>query len=382
MANREVNATIIDSMEENSALTLTQVAHYGRLGVKISLITLVVLIVGRVFLEAFFAYWNAAYPPPPPPPTVGFGLLPPLRFPIKTDADKPASYQLQTANGSFPDFGDRARVYFMPKSNASLLADQRAKQIASGYGFVFAPSPLDTRTYRWTKSSPLQATLQMDIQNLTFTLTTDYLSHPELLVQKDLPDQSHAESLVKSFIASGQNVPSDISTVSAQISYLKSAGNDVAPAVSFSDADFVQVDLTRTPIDNQIPFYTQAGRRGIVHAILVSNGNNITGRDQIVQMEDYYHPIDYTEVQTYPIRPPAQAWQTLQGGEGYIVNKGTNPTATVRTVSLGYYDDTQEQQYMQPVYVFEGDGGFMGFVPAVDPRYIQSLQQSTQQSRH
>ena len=40
-------------------------------------------------------------------------------------------------------------------------------------------------------------------------------------------------------------------------------------------------------------------------------------------------------------------------------------TATVRTVTLAYYDSLDPQNYLQPVFVFEGDDGFLAYVPAV-----------------
>jgi hypothetical protein len=61
----------------------------------------------------------------------------------------------------------------------------------------------------------------------------------------------------------------------------------------------------------------------------------------------------------------------MQAGEGYIVDKGENDRAVVRTVKLGYYDDFEEQEYLQPVYIFEGDGGFIGYVSALDPKFQQ-----------
>jgi hypothetical protein len=89
-------------------------------------------------------------------------------------------------------------------------------------------------------------------------------------------------------------------------------------------------------------------------------------------MENNYHAVDYDQVHTYPLRDVQSAWRTLQAGEGYVAQRGLNDMAIVRQVYLGYYDDFEEQSYLQPVYVFEGDGGFLGYVPAIDPRYLQA----------
>ena len=191
---------------------LTRAAFLGRQIIKFGSITLVALIIGRVVFTTGYAYYKMLYPDPPPPPTAGFGLLPPIRFPEQTSADKPTSYEIEIPQSRMPQLGDRARVYLMQRSSLSLLADQRAKEIAANYGYVFPPTILSNTLYRWTKSTPLQATLQMNIQNFSFDLTTDYLSRAELLANKNLPDEAAAVGILKSFVNGGQPLPRDIAT--------------------------------------------------------------------------------------------------------------------------------------------------------------------------
>lgn len=361
-------------MESSSALTLSQVAHVGRLTIKFGTIGLVALIFGRIFFSAAVDFWVAMNPPPPSPPTVGFGILPAIQFPTQTEQEKPKGYKLETPTGRFPYFGDRARVFLMVRSVPSLLADQRVKEIAANYGFVFQPTVLNTRTYRWTKTSPLQATLEMDTQNSTFSLTTNFLSRPELLTRKNLPGDDQAVQLVKSFIAAGQDLPEDIATASGHVSYLKSLGGELAPAVSFSDADFLQVDINRTPVDGNKEMYTPEGTKGIIHAVI---SGALSGRDQIVDLQYKYQTVDYNERHTYPLRSVDSAWQVLQAGEGFIAHKGVEEIAVIRSVYIGYFDSFEEQEYLQPIYVFAGDDGFLGYVSAIDPRFIQQTGTAT-----
>ena len=75
----------------SSGPNLTSANYVGRLFVKYGLAFLVFLMVGRVLLNAFVTYWKATHPAPPPPPTVGFGVLPNIKFPSQTESDKPQS---------------------------------------------------------------------------------------------------------------------------------------------------------------------------------------------------------------------------------------------------------------------------------------------------
>lgn len=353
----------------SSGLTLTQVTKLGRQSVLFGVIAVVSLIVGRVLLTAAVNYYVYLNPPPPPPPTVGFGALPTLQFPDKTQDEKPTSYQLETANGTLPIFSDRAKVFLMPQSSPNLLGDQKVKEIASQLGYVFTPEVLNARTYQWTRSQPLASTLKIDMQTLNLSIESDFLTRPELLANDVLPDNFEAVSKVRSLLNEATLLGEDMATASGEVSYLKALGGELVPAVSYSDADYLQVDLNRTPIDDLYRMFTPEGYRATVNAIVSGAFNDITG---IVQLESHYHPVDYDQVETYPLRSTQSAWRVLQAGEGYIAQKGDNDTAVVRQVYLGYYDNYDEQPYLQPIYVFEGDGGFLGYVSALDPVYVQT----------
>mgnify|MGYP005838104459 CR=1 FL=1 len=356
----------------NTGITLTDATHFGRLAIKYGAISIVVLIVGRIFLRSFLAFWKAMNPPPPPPPTVGFGVLPAISFPAQSSTDKPQSYRLETATGTTPSFGDRAKVLLMLRSTPNLLADQQAREVAAVHNFVFEPEVIGNDIYRWRKSSPLETALEMNIFNQSLKLSSNYLSKPELLSNANLPSDFEAIERVKSFLKNSDLLPKDIATASGEIVYLKSIGGEVKPAVSFSDADFLQVDLNRVPIDGVYRMYSPTGYKGSAHAIL--SGAFTNSADSIVELEFFYQEVDYQQVETYPVKTSQEALRILEAGDGYIANFENDSRETevvIRRVSLGYYQAEEEQDYLQPIYVFEGDNDFIGYVPAVDDSYLQ-----------
>ena len=73
------------------------------------------------------------------------------------------------------------------------------------------------------------------------------------------------------------------------------------------------------------------------------------------------------------MKPSSTAWEELQAGRGFIARYPTNGAISivVRQVYLGYYDSFDPQMYLQPVFVFEGDNGFLAYVPAVIPEWIE-----------
>jgi len=355
-------------MAESTAPNLTQFTYLGRQFVKFAGIILVILIVGRMFLTAFTAFWQAVHPEPPPPPTVGFGILPELKFNEQSSANKASTYKLETATGSLPQFPDRAKVFFMPQSSLGLLADAQGRQIASKYDFIFEPQVLSSRVYRWTKSQPLESVLQLDLQTQNFKFTTDYLARPELLTNNQLPDNFEAVNQVKSMLQQVNLLAEDLATASGEVVYKKTAGGELVDALSFSDADYLAVNLNRTPIDGQYRMYSPAGYQGSIYALLVGS---LSGNDAVLHLENNYHPVDYSLVHTYPLRSVQSAWKLVQNGEAYVADKGKSDEAVIRKVTLAYYDSFEEQEYLQPIYVFAGDDGFLAYVSAIEPAWVQ-----------
>jgi hypothetical protein len=356
-----------NSTQETSSFNLTQMTKVGRVVVKGVILTLVGLMVGRVLVTSAYNYWKATHPEPPPPPTVGFGVLPTLQFPAQLAAEKPLSYLLETPTGTFPKFADRAKVYLMTHPEPSLLADENAKKAANKLGFATEPEVVNSSFYRWTKTEPLLTTLDLDINTLHFSLSTDYLSRPDILYTTQLPTNFDAVRDVKSFLSSAGLLPADIATSSGTVKMLKATGSSFTPAVSLSDASVLQVDLHRTPIDETFSFFTPDDNPGTISSIVGSGGIH----NSILKFAYAHHTIDYSQVHTYPIRSPDSAWQLLKAGEGYIAHKGTVDQAVIRKVELGYFDTPEQQSYMQPIYVFSGDDDFLGYVSAVDPKFIQ-----------
>ena len=355
----------------NSGLTLTKAAFIARQAIKFSAVAVVLIIVGQMLFNSFRAYWKATHPAPPPPPTVGFGVLPAPKFKVdpKLKAKTPKSYKLETATGTLGRFPGQLNVYLMPKKTPGLLTHEEAIKFAKRFGFVFEPEVIDETHYRFIKPGKLTKILDLETVNLTYNYKTDYLDKPELMLEaKDLPVKYEAVDVVKTFLKRGGRLNRDIATASGEINYLKVVGNSLEPALAASDADLVSVSLNRVPINGRYPTYTQEGTRGIIYALISGYGR---GDDRLVKVRNAYYPVDYLSYETYPLKSVKEAWNLLISGHGHVAsNRSPNDQVVVREVELGYYDDLNGADYLQPIYVFKGDGEFIGLVPAVDSRYL------------
>ena len=348
-------------------LTLTQAAYAMRKILLATGITLAVLIVGRILVESAVTFWKTTHPTPPPPPTVGFGVLPKLQFP--ESVAKPTSYRLEVSGAKMKATSDRALVFFQPSKRASLLALDKASVQAKVLGFLFDPERITSESYRWRRTDPLPAVLDYNIVNGTFVMRVDWQSNPAFLQGNRLPDEDAAINTARQKITEAGLLSKDMATGSAKVSYLKSNSGSYTNTVSFSEADFLQVDLFRTPVFGQFPVLTERPTRGTIRAIISGSQDR---SQQIVALDYSYLPVDYTVLQTYPILSPTAAYQMLSQGRGYSASISDGQTeAIIRNVYLAYYDSgNKPQSYMQPIYVFEGDGGYIGYVPAIEPKWI------------
>lgn len=355
------------SATNSSGPNLTNINYFGRLFVKYGLAFLVFLMVGRVLWNAFANYWKATHPDPPPSPTVGFGVLPNLEFPVQDEANKPQSYSLEMVYG-LKEINDRAKVFLITKSAANLLADEKVKTIVATYGFVSNPETIADKTYRFTKNTPLEMGLEISSVDFTFSLQSNFLSRPDLLASGgQLPEEFEAIERVKKFVNSVDLMGNDIATASGKVTFLKSIGGELKTAYSLSEADFLQVDLNRNPIDQTYKVYTNEGEKGVISAKITSA---FSGNNSIVEMDYFYRQVDYLNFETYPLRTAKSAWNLVQSGDAYVINKQNVKEVVIREVELAYYDSFEEQKYLQPIYVFKGDGDFMAFVPAVSASYL------------
>jgi hypothetical protein len=163
---------------------------------------------------------------------------------------------------------------------------------------------------------------------------------------------------------------------------------ELIPATSLSKTQVFKVSLYQKAIEYKII----AGREGqlthfqnfdmklpIVYPnppnstinFIVASGNN--GPE--VVMANYNHQtinLKPDKMTTYPILTTKEAYDALQKGNGYIAAySGTDSQIFINKVYLAYYLDEKIDQYLMPVYVFEGKDGFFGYVSAIKPEAME-----------
>lgn len=344
-------------------MTLTETAFQSRQAIRFGTIFIVATI-ALFFSWKFihFAY-RSFFPAPPPPPEIRFGKLPSLVFDPKPGIP-PLTYTLQTPTNDLPTLATQTNVFFMPTPQSSFLSLDEATKVAKSLGFSAPGTSLSEVIYRFPQAD-VPATLDVNIVNKTLSLSYNLAQDSEPL---SLHPRSNEEALAaaKSFLIRANLLAPDLDQGKQVFEYLKSAPEFLQTVSSLSEANFIRVNFLRKDYGGLPVIGPRADRANVW--LLVSG--ETSGPKQIIAGEYHYFPVSDTQQSTYPLKTSKQAWDELQAGKGLVISAPTSGNqVVVRRVYLGYYDSGKVQQYLEPVFVFDGDSGFRAIVPAVTEQY-------------
>lgn len=350
-------------------LNLTQTAYWTRRLLKFGAIFIVAIIFLRIIFNIVSSVWQKVNPPAPAAPTVLFGKLPKLKFPENSYNGKTFTYRLETIQGTLPAVKTIAKVYFFPNERPSLLGLEKATQQAGKLGFKSEPQQISEKIYRWDNGQTPTTTLEININNNSFHQLYDYTNDQEAIDSKDLPTNQQTAQEAKSFLSSNGFLEPDLATGSADFVYLKYSPPDLNTVSSLSEANFIRVNLFRADLD-ELRILPPNPKKSLVSFLF--SGIKTLGR-RIIEVNYNYYLIDRETYSTYPLKSVQSAWQEFQQNQGFISNLGENENGNIiiRKVSLAYYDADEPQNFLQPIYVFEGDHDFIGFLPAIDSKWME-----------
>lgn len=350
--------------------SLTETAYQTRRIINWTILFFIAYFVFRLMWGFFVALWIYMFPPKAIPPNHAFGKLPRLVFPVpESSPAAQLTFTLQTISGSLPVASSAARVYFMPKAGANLLAINNTQKFVQRIGFDITPIQ-ETRTiYRFNDSEFPLRKIRYDIVSNNFILRYGYEQDTSLFTEGTLRDPRTIESEATNYLDANDIFPSDFVNGTRKTTYLKLVGNTLIPVANLSQVDAMRVDFFRGSV-HKFPLLTPNPDEGQIQ-LLFSGARS--AKKHLLQATYTYWPVDESTFATYPLKPMATAWEELQANGGYIARYPTNGStnAIVRNAYLGFYDSFNPQTYLQPIYVFVGDYGFIAYVPAISPEWVE-----------
>ena len=192
-----------------------------------AVIWLVVIIAAYFVIKILFGialnFYKSSNPAQQAPPNVLFGPIPAPRFPDTLKSTAGIKFNLLTIEGRPTEATSAARVYFMPKKLPSLLAPQKAREMAQKLGFAGEPDVISSTLYRFSEPGK---SLDLDIVNNNFNYQTNLKQNPAVFDNNNpLTSAKAAEAATNFFHTSGVV---DESMLSSNIVHLYhyDSGND------------------------------------------------------------------------------------------------------------------------------------------------------------
>ena len=346
--------------------TLTEVSFYTRRIIVGAIIFFIVVLISPLVFTIIQRVYLALVPPPPPLANQKYGRdLPALVFPRPAVEYKP-TYRLETVAGGLPNLPTLGKVYAVAVNKNRILELERARLKARTLGFTSEPvEEADKKTFTF-KHPSIPAEFVVDVVYGTYAYKYKWDTDPSLVNGKTVPGKDESVGAARGFWQGLGLLARDLTDGQAKFAYLRSVeGGTMVATQSQSEANFVRVDLFRSQIDKLDVVTTDADTSAVN---VIFSGNQERSKNTIAANYNYSQIIDPQEYGTYVIKTADVAWQELQNGGGHIA-KRTTTQVVIREIKLAYFESNQPQEYVQPVIVFIGDGGFMAYVPAIDPRY-------------
>ncbi|MBI4130713.1 hypothetical protein HY468_05320, partial [Candidatus Roizmanbacteria bacterium] len=301
-------------------------------------------------------------PKPTPAPSFEFGRIPPIHFP--PGKTYPSTFELQTIAGRPPEGTPSSELFFIPSKTPTLFSRRNAADFAEQLGFTGQPTTISDTLYHYTDEAT-NSTFTLDITNQNFLMKRNYLD-PSMFEEKINPTQQNIKQLAVSYFQSLKVWDTALSE--SKITYLTLEGTTLTPTSKLENAQVYRIDFFRGPIEGY-PVVTSLFHTSPIYLIFAANTSRI---QNILEASFQNFPPLLGDSATYPTISGQAAWEQLQNGKGYIaVPLQTGTQAVIRTVYLAYFQEDQYHPYLQLVWVFEGDHGFVGMVPALDPVWIE-----------
>ena len=376
-------------------MSLTTTARTTKKVFKAAVIFMVVYILGKyLILPGSREIWLAMFPPKDPPNPI-YGLLDPLELiQIKITNTKPPKMSLFTRTGKLPvGLPTKLPVYKYVPKQVSYSAGKRASEHAQILGFsdMWLSTDLKGNVYKWINPTN-NAQLEIDIKTNKLQKRIPHA----VLYGRLTPgafNKFGAVEQAKTILQTLGKWDDPLYKTGKQTAEFGTIEVDGIRYTSFQG----EAEVTRVDFFRKIDKYPVVGpkyKEGLIQ-VTVAKPQEELPLFETPQMYYEARQIDTAHNSaTYPLIPVSLAWSEIQKGNGVISNVLPSNLSKfdkydpveiteiiITKIFLAYYDDGGTQQYIQPIYVFEGNytgphdtkGTIALYYPAVDGNYVRNI---------
>ena len=369
-------------------MNLTQTSQATRKAINIVVTVVIVYLIGYLSFPIAKDVFRSVFPEKEEENTM-YGKLPQIKFsPLAISSEATPEYVLNTADGRLPNITpELVSVYKVIKPQLSFSSGKVAQTNIALLGFDDnnRVSDLKGSTFTWADRE--------NSRNLEINISTGNLDYKVDLVSQQASFFQSSDIALKDPAEKGRGLLRSLGFFKdelygrgeAKITFGEVAGDRVNETTTPIRYNFARVDYFRTIY--QVPIYGPKFDEGLLHVTFANSAN-----EKLETVGVYAHEwsIDTDTFGRYPPIGVIDAWKEVSANRGVIskvkLRNGSvfrEPSTVavskifIEKVSLGYYDSDKVQDYMQPIYVFEGtfqssegDGTIAIYYPAVNPAYF------------
>jgi hypothetical protein len=351
---------------------------------------------------------------------------------LEVTPDSEMIFELQTDSGKIDSLPNIVNVYKYTNLGQIINSQAEAKILATKMGFD--PERIvrqGTTGYIWVDNTTGRS-LNVRARDLNFTLKTEHEKIREIRRELDLPTEREAPSIATNALRSIGVLDQVYTEVQPTIHLI-----DINPDGSFSQAEsLITAELIRVDFLRKVPMISIAtnieGSQQMVDSLTSKDLTYETGskivndervevynfstlltyqypvktnisvyvgpkNEQLKSLQNIYQveyntwSLETESCGTYELVSPSFALQKIQEGEGSLVYLNSTGDEvrpyTVQSVNkfrvdnmyITYYEGLTEQQYLQPVYMVEGEAELKGgeradffiYYPAINYDIVQ-----------
>ncbi len=281
------------------------------------------------------------------------------------------NFKLDTIEGKPVTATESAKVFFLPPTTSRFGYRERIYLMAKTLGFDTENTKYKLIGKQAIFSEPNQK-LTIDITNFNFNYQYFFEKEPDLFRQTLTPITKESEDTAIDFLQSIGRYPDELAKGKTNTIFFKYNPEEKTMITldrnieaNITEVDFYRLDVEAVP--QPIPIVSPNYYNSPNYVLMMFTPSGY----RILRAQINFHEKSEEQVGIYPLRSGDSAYEYLKSGKALVVSHPQGEKdVVIRKMFIGYFDPEVYQDYLQPVYVFLGEGNFVAYVPAITDEYL------------
>ncbi len=348
-------------------MSLTELSFYLRRYLPFAILFFLIFLILFYIVKLFFLYLELQKVKPAYTNPI-FGKIQILTI-KNASSSAGLKFRLDTIEGKPVTATDSAKVFYIPEPVSRFGYREKIYLIAKTLGFNTDVTKYTLNGDQAELSDNLQK-LTVDIRNFNFSYQYSIDKDPTVFTNAGAPTTRETQQKAAGFLQKLGRYPNELSQgdLNTIFFHYDPKTQTFKPLDRNTDANVTEVDLYRPGIDT-FSMVSSSFFNSNNYTLMVFGPGDTEPR--IIKAQIQFFEKSDEQIGYYPVKTGEAAYNDLKNGRALVISNPENKTdITIKSMNLAYYDPDTYQSYLQPVYVFIGEGNFVAYVPAITDEYL------------